>query len=64
MADVLPLPKARVPVVKFVFPATKTKVGWGCECCHLSMTAGCVGAFLGLLRLAQSRLPLSAQLPP
>jgi hypothetical protein len=29
MSDVLPLPKARVPVVKFVVPGTKTKVG-GC----------------------------------
>ena len=27
MADVLPLPKARVPVVKFVVPKTGTKVG-------------------------------------
>ncbi len=28
MAEVLPLPKARVPVVKFVVPETGTKVGW------------------------------------
>lgn len=26
MLDVLPLPKARVPIVKFVFPDTGTKV--------------------------------------
>ena len=29
MAEVLPLPKARVPVVKFVVPRTGTKVGHG-----------------------------------
>lgn len=47
MADVLPLPKARVPVVKFVVPKTGTKVGaatWQPELCWTAAGVACSNA--------------------
>jgi len=56
MADVLTLPKARVPVVKFVVPRTRTKVraghcqgGWvlPAACLTVDVTASSLAAFSG-----------------
>ena len=50
MADVLPLPKARVPVVKFVVPKTGTKVGAATRPTDLRSRAGvacCICRVLG-----------------